>query len=118
VHLALQGNILEDATAVQVLSEAKQISNDITQKQAVAEETQVRKLCVYVRVFVCYVHVYVCTLLKKQYVCIRWAHTYATYESNDIMCGSNLTTVSACEQTGVPAYVFLKTDCRTLKFIF
>ncbi|KAF5843852.1 dynein heavy chain and region D6 of dynein motor-domain-containing protein, partial [Dunaliella salina] len=35
-----QGNILEDVTAVQVLSEAKQISNDITQKQAVAEETQ------------------------------------------------------------------------------
>lgn len=37
----MQGNILEDVTAVQVLSEAKQISNDITQKQAVAEETQV-----------------------------------------------------------------------------
>jgi len=38
-----QGNILEDATAVQVLSEAKQVSDDITQKQAVAEQTQVSR---------------------------------------------------------------------------
>ena len=37
-----EGNILEDATAVQILSEAKQVSDDITAKQAVAEETQER----------------------------------------------------------------------------
>ncbi len=37
-----QGNILEDATAVQILSEAKKVSDDITSKQAVAEETQTR----------------------------------------------------------------------------
>lgn len=37
-----QGNILEDATAVQILSEAKRVSDDISTKQAAAEETQVR----------------------------------------------------------------------------
>ncbi|GAX77074.1 hypothetical protein CEUSTIGMA_g4520.t1 [Chlamydomonas eustigma] len=37
-----QGNILEDATAVQILSEAKKVSDDITAKQAVSEETQTR----------------------------------------------------------------------------
>ena len=37
-----EGNILEDAAAVQILSEAKQVSDDITAKQAVAEETQER----------------------------------------------------------------------------
>ncbi|KAG2454516.1 hypothetical protein HYH02_000363 [Chlamydomonas schloesseri] len=36
-----EGNILEDATAVQVLSEAKRLSDDISAKQAVAEKTQV-----------------------------------------------------------------------------
>jgi hypothetical protein len=35
-----QGNILEDASAVHILSEAKAVSDDITAKQAVAEETQ------------------------------------------------------------------------------
>eukprot|EP00198_Chlamydomonas_reinhardtii_P010624 XP_001699961.1 dynein heavy chain 4 [Chlamydomonas reinhardtii] len=35
-----EGNILEDATAVQVLSEAKRLSDDISAKQAVAEKTQ------------------------------------------------------------------------------
>ncbi|GIL82190.1 hypothetical protein Vretifemale_11083, partial [Volvox reticuliferus] len=35
-----EGNLLEDATAVGVLSEAKRLSNDISAKQAVAERTQ------------------------------------------------------------------------------
>lgn len=35
-----QGNILEDATAIQILSEAKVVSNDIQEKQAVADQTQ------------------------------------------------------------------------------
>jgi len=35
-----QGNILEDATAVQILSEAKKVSDDIAAKQEVAEATQ------------------------------------------------------------------------------
>ncbi|KAF5830265.1 dynein heavy chain, N-terminal region 2-domain-containing protein [Dunaliella salina] len=35
-----QGNILEDATAIQILSEAKTVSNDITEKEVVASQTQ------------------------------------------------------------------------------
>ncbi|GFH07737.1 uncharacterized protein HaLaN_02580, partial [Haematococcus lacustris] len=35
-----QGNILEDASAIQILSEAKLVSNDITEKEVVAELTQ------------------------------------------------------------------------------
>lgn len=35
-----QGNILEDEAAVQVLSASKQLSNEIAQKQKVAEETE------------------------------------------------------------------------------
>merc|ERR1719281_1948600 len=35
-----QGNILEDESAIQVLSASKQISNDISEKQKVAEETE------------------------------------------------------------------------------
>ncbi|KAL6751111.1 dynein heavy chain 5 [Haematococcus lacustris] len=35
-----QGNILEDASAIQILSEAKLVSNDITEKEVVAEQTQ------------------------------------------------------------------------------
>ncbi|GIL64289.1 hypothetical protein Vafri_18269 [Volvox africanus] len=35
-----EGNLLDDATAVGVLSEAKRLSNDISAKQAVAERTQ------------------------------------------------------------------------------
>merc|ERR1719487_1852739 len=35
-----QGNILEDESAIQVLSASKQISNDISEKQQVAEETE------------------------------------------------------------------------------
>ncbi|KAJ8253116.1 hypothetical protein GJAV_G00209300 [Gymnothorax javanicus] len=37
-----EGNILEDETAVQVLSSSKVLANEITQKQAVAEETEVK----------------------------------------------------------------------------
>ena len=37
----LQGNILEDASAVQILKDAKEVSDDITSKQAVAEDMQV-----------------------------------------------------------------------------
>ena len=36
----LQGNILEDASAIQILSEAKVISNEIQDKEVVAEKTQ------------------------------------------------------------------------------
>lgn len=35
-----EGNILEDETAVDVLSRSKLLANDITEKQAVAEETE------------------------------------------------------------------------------
>ena len=35
-----QGNILEDASAIQILSEAKIISNEIQDKEVVAEKTQ------------------------------------------------------------------------------
>lgn len=35
-----QGNILEDATAIQILSEAKVVSNEIQEKEVVAEKTQ------------------------------------------------------------------------------
>ncbi|GAX74205.1 hypothetical protein CEUSTIGMA_g1654.t1 [Chlamydomonas eustigma] len=35
-----QGNILEDASAIQILSEAKVVSNDIQMKEVVAEQTQ------------------------------------------------------------------------------
>eukprot|EP00798_Chlamydomonas_sp_ICE-L_P020336 gene20336-27098_t len=35
-----EGNILEDASAIQILSEAKLVSNDIQEKEVVAEETQ------------------------------------------------------------------------------
>ena len=35
-----EGNILEDATAIQILSEAKVVSNEIEEKQKVAEVTQ------------------------------------------------------------------------------
>merc|ERR1719487_3244255 len=35
-----QGNILEDESAIQVLSASKQISNEINEKQKVAEETE------------------------------------------------------------------------------
>jgi hypothetical protein len=35
-----QGNILEDATAIQILSEAKVVSNEIQEKEVVAEQTQ------------------------------------------------------------------------------
>jgi len=35
-----QGNILEDASAIQILSEAKTVSNDITEKEVVATQTQ------------------------------------------------------------------------------
>ncbi len=35
-----QGNILEDATAIQILSEAKAVSNEISIKQQAAEQTQ------------------------------------------------------------------------------
>eukprot|EP00803_Ostreobium_quekettii_P003694 evm.model.scf_198.7 EVM.evm.TU.scf_198.7 scf_198:70733-88803(+) len=34
-----EGNILEDATAIQILSEAQQVSNQIQEKQVVAEQT-------------------------------------------------------------------------------
>lgn len=36
-----QGNILEDATAVAILSEAKLVALEVEEKQAVAEETRV-----------------------------------------------------------------------------
>ena len=35
-----QGNILEDEQAIQILSEAKVVSNEISEKQAIADETQ------------------------------------------------------------------------------
>ncbi|GMH41668.1 hypothetical protein BSKO_09578 [Bryopsis sp. KO-2023] len=35
-----EGNILEDATAIQILSEAKEVSNQIQEKEVVAEQTQ------------------------------------------------------------------------------
>lgn len=35
-----EGNILEDETAVQILSSSKTLSNEIAQKQSVAEETE------------------------------------------------------------------------------
>ena len=35
-----EGNILEDATAIEVLSEAKIVSDEISEKQKVADETQ------------------------------------------------------------------------------
>merc|ERR1719181_1761352 len=35
-----QGNILEDESAIQVLSASKQISNEISEKQKIAEETE------------------------------------------------------------------------------
>ncbi len=35
-----QGNILEDETAIKILSSSKQLSNEISEKQAVAEETE------------------------------------------------------------------------------
>ena len=35
-----QGNILEDASAIQILSEAKIISNEIQDKEVIAERTQ------------------------------------------------------------------------------
>ena len=35
-----QGNILEDASAIQILSEAKVVSNEIQDKEVVAEKTQ------------------------------------------------------------------------------
>ena len=35
-----QGNILEDATAVAILSEAKSVAIEVEEKQAVAEETR------------------------------------------------------------------------------
>ena len=34
-----QGNILEDATAIDVLSKSKAVSNDISEKQLVADAT-------------------------------------------------------------------------------
>lgn len=36
-----EGNILEDETAIKVLSSSKVLSNEISQKQAIAEETEV-----------------------------------------------------------------------------
>ncbi len=39
-HDVPQGNILEDATAIQILSEAKAVSNEIQIKQEAAELTQ------------------------------------------------------------------------------
>ena len=35
-----EGNILEDETAIQVLSSSKTLSNEIAEKQAIAEETE------------------------------------------------------------------------------
>ena len=35
-----EGNILEDAKAIEVLSEAKLVSDEISEKQKVADETQ------------------------------------------------------------------------------
>ena len=35
-----EGNILEDETAIQILSSSKEVANDITEKQFVAEETE------------------------------------------------------------------------------
>ena len=37
-----QGNILEDETAINVLSSSKVLANDIEEKQAVAEETEIQ----------------------------------------------------------------------------
>lgn len=36
-----EGNILEDETAVQILSSSKVLSNDIAAKQAIAEATEI-----------------------------------------------------------------------------
>lgn len=38
--LSSEGNILEDETAVQILSSSKMLSNEITEKQAIAEITE------------------------------------------------------------------------------
>ena len=35
-----QGNILEDETAIKILSSSKVLSNEISEKQAIAEETE------------------------------------------------------------------------------
>jgi len=35
-----EGNILEDETAIEILDSSKQISNDITEKQSIAQETE------------------------------------------------------------------------------
>ena len=37
---ASEGNILEDETGIQVLSSSKELSNEISEKQAIAEETE------------------------------------------------------------------------------
>ncbi len=36
-----KGNILEDETAIQILSSSKTLSEEISAKQAIAEETQI-----------------------------------------------------------------------------
>lgn len=38
--LSAEGNILEDATAIEVLTASKKLSNEIAEKQAIAEETE------------------------------------------------------------------------------
>jgi dynein heavy chain, axonemal len=55
---ASQGNILEDATAVATITEAKATANDIAEKQALAEVTEreidvARTQCVACRVATC-----------------------------------------------------------------
>ena len=40
ISIHMQGNILEDASAIQILSEAKVVSNKITEKEVVASQTQ------------------------------------------------------------------------------
>jgi len=37
-----EGNILDDATAIQVLGEAKTLANEISKKQVIAEETEIK----------------------------------------------------------------------------
>ena len=37
-----EGNILEDETAIKVLSSSKTLSNEISSKQAIAEETEMK----------------------------------------------------------------------------
>lgn len=37
---ASEGNILEDETAIKILSSSKALANEITEKQAIAEETE------------------------------------------------------------------------------